>query len=63
MSNPLWFDPSLCLIGGNWISSQDTLQLINPGPLLADPGLWGGFVVAGVFIAGAIWLRRYRFET
>ncbi len=42
---------------------ESTLQLINPGPLLADPGLWGGFVVAGVFIVGAIWLRRYRDET
>lgn len=32
MSSPLWFDPSLCLIGGNWIApaSQRTLPLINP---------------------------------
>lgn len=42
---------------------ESTLELINPGPLLADPGLWGGFIVAAVFIAGAIWLRRYRDET
>ncbi|MCG7521108.1 aldehyde dehydrogenase family protein [Ruegeria sp. Ofav3-42] len=32
MSCPLWFDPSLCLIGGSWIApaSQKTLPLINP---------------------------------
>lgn len=42
---------------------DNTLAMIDPGPLLADPGLWGGFVVAGLFIAGAIWLRRDRDET
>ena len=31
--------------------------------LLTDPGLWGGLVVAAVFVAGAIMLRRYRDET
>ncbi len=32
MSNPLWFNPSLCLIGGAWVSpaSQATLPIINP---------------------------------
>ncbi|RBW54873.1 aldehyde dehydrogenase family protein [Ruegeria sp. A3M17] len=32
MSSPLWFDPSLCLIGGNWVppASEQTLPLINP---------------------------------
>ena len=32
MSDPLWFDPSLCLIGGGWqpASSGKTLPLINP---------------------------------
>ncbi|WP_170762714.1 aldehyde dehydrogenase family protein [Ruegeria lacuscaerulensis] len=32
MSNPLWFDSSLCLIGGAWVSpvSQATLPLIDP---------------------------------
>lgn len=42
---------------------ESTLQLIDPGPLLAEPGLWGGFIVAAAFIVGAIWLRRYRDET
>lgn len=32
MTLPLWFDPSLCLIGGVWSTptSRDTLPLINP---------------------------------
>ena len=32
MNSPLWFDPSLCLIGGNWkpATSGETLPLINP---------------------------------
>ncbi len=32
MTNPLWFDPSLCLIGGAWQrpASQADLPLINP---------------------------------
>jgi ABC-2 type transport system permease protein len=42
---------------------DNALEAINPGPLLTDPGLWGGFVLAAIFIAGAIWLRRYRDET
>jgi ABC-2 type transport system permease protein len=42
---------------------DSALEMIDPGPLLTDPGLWGGFIVAAVFLAGAIWLRRYRDET
>ncbi|MEE9141387.1 MAG: hypothetical protein V3U59_01620 [Gammaproteobacteria bacterium] len=38
-------------------------QLIDPTPLLTSPGLWVGFVIGGAFIAGAIWLRRYRDES
>ncbi|AHD02432.1 aldehyde dehydrogenase family protein [Leisingera methylohalidivorans] len=32
MSDPLWFDPALCLIGGNWrpAASGGTLPLANP---------------------------------
>ncbi|WP_120634736.1 aldehyde dehydrogenase family protein [Ruegeria sp. EL01] len=32
MTLPLWFDPSLCLIGGTWAApaSRDTLPLVNP---------------------------------
>ncbi len=40
MTPPLWFDPSLCLIGGTWTPAQsgDTLALVNPsdGSNLAD---------------------------
>lgn len=36
------------------------LELLNPGAFLASPGLWGGIIVAAVFFAGAVWLRRYR---
>ncbi len=32
MSNTLWFDPSLCLIGGAWVppTSKDGIPLVNP---------------------------------
>ena len=32
MPDPLWFDPSLCLIGAHWVpaASGETLALINP---------------------------------
>ncbi|THH35423.1 aldehyde dehydrogenase family protein [Aliishimia ponticola] len=30
MSDPLWFDPKTCLIGGNWVSTQEVLPLTNP---------------------------------
>ncbi|UWQ91747.1 aldehyde dehydrogenase family protein [Rhodobacteraceae bacterium M382] len=32
MSNPIWFDPSLCLVNGKWCpgTSGQTLPLINP---------------------------------
>ncbi|MGD9864265.1 MAG: aldehyde dehydrogenase family protein [Pseudodonghicola sp.] len=31
-TNPIWFDPSLCLIGGKWVPAQsgETLPLVNP---------------------------------
>ena len=38
MVNPVWFDPTLCLIGGEWVSAQATLPLVNPsdGSALCD---------------------------
>ena len=38
-------------------------SLIDPGSFLSDPGMWGGLLIAAVFMAGAIWLRRYRTES
>ncbi|MDH3589529.1 MAG: ABC-2 transporter permease [Gammaproteobacteria bacterium] len=35
-------------------------SLIDPQSFLAEPGMWVGLVFATVFVAGAIWLRRYR---
>jgi ABC-2 type transport system permease protein len=50
--------------GDMHITAVDGLtSMIQPGALLASPGLYGGFVVAALFIAGAIWLRRYRDES
>jgi ABC-2 type transport system permease protein len=40
--------------------SEGLLQLLDPGKLLSSPGLWGGLVVAALFFAGAVWMRRYR---
>ncbi|MCV6585819.1 MAG: aldehyde dehydrogenase family protein [Marinibacterium sp.] len=30
MTNPIWFDPTLCLIGDRWLPAPDTLDLRNP---------------------------------
>jgi len=40
--------------------SEGLLQLLDPGKLLADPGLWSGIAVAAAFFAAAVWMRRYR---
>ncbi|MEM7613156.1 MAG: hypothetical protein AAF270_15840 [Pseudomonadota bacterium] len=36
------------------------LQVIAPGQYLASPGLWGGLVVTALFLAGAVYCRRFR---
>ena len=38
----------------------ESLSQLTPGRYLASPGLWLGLLVAAVFIAAAIRLRRYR---
>lgn len=38
-------------------------EFLTPGRLLAAPGLWIGFALAVAFLAGAIWLRRWRDES
>jgi ABC-2 type transport system permease protein len=35
-------------------------DFLTPGRFLASPALWAGLVVAAVFFAGAVWLRRWR---
>ena len=37
-------------------------EFLTPGRFLAAPELWAGFVVAAAFLAGAVWLRRWRDE-
>jgi len=41
---------------------QSVLGMLRPLEFLADPGLWGGLIVGALFVAGAIWARRYRDE-
>ncbi|MGB7244757.1 MAG: aldehyde dehydrogenase family protein [Sulfitobacter sp.] len=58
MPDALWFDPSLCLIGGKWVPSQsgETLPLINPsdGTALAQIARGSGADIdAAVSAAGA----------
>jgi ABC-2 type transport system permease protein len=36
------------------------LSLLDPLRFLSQPGLWIGLAVAAAFIAGSIWMRRYR---
>jgi ABC-2 type transport system permease protein len=35
-------------------------SLLDPARFLSQPGLWIGLIVAAVFIAASIWMRRYR---
>jgi len=37
-------------------------EFITPGRFLAAPSVWAGIVVAVLFLAGAVWLRRWRDE-
>ena len=36
------------------------LELMDIGGFLANPGLWLGLIVCGLFTAAAIYVRRYR---
>jgi ABC-2 type transport system permease protein len=38
-------------------------QMVSFTKLLAEPGLYGGILVAAVFVTGAVFLRRYRDES
>jgi hypothetical protein len=38
--------------------------LIAPNlALFAEPAIWGGIIIAALFVTAAIWIRRYRDET
>ncbi len=39
------------------------MEAANVTALLGSPGLWGGLIAAAAFLAGAVWLRRYRDES
>ena len=46
------------IASGHW---REVLQsIIDPASFLAEPGLYLGLVLAAVFVAAAIWSRRYR---
>jgi len=44
-------------------SGVSLLSMINVGGFLTSPGLWAGFLVCGLFVAGAVYVRRFRDET
>lgn len=48
---------------GNVDSVARITDVINPTPLLMSGQLWTGFIVGALFVAAAIWLRRYRDES
>jgi hypothetical protein len=39
---------------------MDQMAHLHPLMFLISPGLWGGLVVAAIFLAVAVRLRRYR---
>jgi ABC-2 type transport system permease protein len=38
-------------------------SMVQPLEFLTNPSVWGGLIVGGLLIAGAVWARRYRDET
>jgi ABC-2 type transport system permease protein len=49
---------------GAVISSFPALgEFLTPGRFLAAPSLWVGIAVGVIFLAGAVWLRRWRDES
>jgi ABC-2 type transport system permease protein len=52
------------LVDNVTISTFPTLgEFFTPGRLLAAPSLWIGIAVGLLFLAGAVWLRRWRDES
>jgi ABC-2 type transport system permease protein len=54
------FAPSAFGFHGDGHPTIDSLSQLTPGRYLSTPGLWLGLMVAAVFIAAAVRLRRYR---
>jgi ABC-2 type transport system permease protein len=55
--------PGTSLLQGDGMSThvpQQLLQILDPVKFLSSPALWIGLGVAAVFIAAAVWMRRYR---
>ena len=44
----------------NKYGSIDSFSQLTPGRYLSTPGLWIGLILAAVFLAGAVRVRRYR---
>jgi ABC-2 type transport system permease protein len=44
----------------NMDSAAQLARLLDPLQFLGQPGLWAGLAVAAGFVAGAVWMRRYR---
>ena len=42
------------------IAQGGLYRLMDPVGLLSSPNLWIGFLIGGVFLAGAVYLRRFR---
>jgi ABC-2 type transport system permease protein len=38
-------------------------SMVQPLEFLSNPAVWGGLILGGLLIAGAVWARRYRDET
>jgi ABC-2 type transport system permease protein len=56
-----WFDRAFVpMVKGAAQGPIDPLAQLTPGKFLATPALWLGLVVAALFLAGAVRLRRNR---
>ena len=54
------FAPHAFGFHGHGHHTIDSLVQLTPGRYLSSPGLWLGLLVAAVFLAAAVRLRRYR---
>jgi ABC-2 type transport system ATP-binding protein len=54
------FAPHAFGFHGDGHPTIDSLAQLTPGRYLISPGLWLGLLVAAVFLAAAVWQRRYR---